>query len=723
MKIAKIFFLLLTVLMLSVIITFIGRAEEKDQPEFKISNNNLNIIDDLNIISLKSPSFIFVNEAVNRNSIGESVQKNYISYLEISDLHVSINRMALTIICISVLVILTATFFIIRLTNQIKNNQRSFVTPGLRGIVKILLLPLLLAIVGLIIYKFPEMIFYGTAWKSLEAGCYQTLMLSVVSVGIATILIYIYRILDFLYKRKGDMALFFAVLVSLVAGAGNALIIFTINETLSDEVSFNIYSLFVFMFGVVVYVGCSRIARSKLIKITSQMVYKLRMELINKILNTSLESKEKLDDGVIQATLNNDTETISTSPNLMVSLITASATIIFCFIYLSFINIATLIVCVVTIVIITFIYFVIIQSANKLLEEVRSMQNVFFASINNVINGFKELRLNAERRKDFEEDADQISDTYKTKRAKSALCFADAFALGRLMVNLTIGVVIFIFPLLFENLQVEDLRSYVFVLLFLMAPVNGVLNAIPQLVAVKVSWSRLNKLVNEITEERVYHGEKLEKISKISLEFRNVEYEYTSNNTEQFKIGPISYDFNSGEIIFITGGNGSGKSTLAKVITGLYRIKSGQILLNGQSISSECLEQKFSAIFGDFHLFDKLYGIDYELKNEEFQKYMKLMQLNEKIKLENGKFNTTSLSTGQRKRLALAISYLEDKPMYLFDEWTSDQDPGFRELFYKELLPELKRAGKCVIVITHDDRYFDVADKLIRMEWGRFYQE
>jgi len=98
---------------------------------------------------------------------------------------------------------------------------------------------------------------------------------------------------------------------------------------------------------------------------------------------------------------------------------------------------------------------------------------------------------------------------------------------------------------------------------------------------------------------------------------------------------------------------------------------------------------------------------------------MEIMQLNDKTTLEDGSFSTTDLSTGQRKRLALVISYLEDRPIYLFDEWAADQDPEFREFFYKELLPELKQRGKCVIAITHDDRYFDCADKLIKMEWGK----
>ncbi|MCB1035646.1 MAG: cyclic peptide export ABC transporter, partial [Acidobacteria bacterium] len=73
----------------------------------------------------------------------------------------------------------------------------------------------------------------------------------------------------------------------------------------------------------------------------------------------------------------------------------------------------------------------------------------------------------------------------------------------------------------------------------------------------------------------------------------------------------------------------------------------------------------------------------------------------------------------QRKRLALVTALLEDRPVYLFDEWAADQDPEFKEVFYHQLLPELKARGKTAIVISHDDRYYDVADRVVKLDTGR----
>lgn len=124
----------------------------------------------------------------------------------------------------------------------------------------------------------------------------------------------------------------------------------------------------------------------------------------------------------------------------------------------------------------------------------------------------------------------------------------------------------------------------------------------------------------------------------------------------------------------------------------------------------------YSTVFADFYLFDKLYGISYEGKETEIQRYLEILQLSDKVQIQDGKFSTTKLSTGQKKRLALLVTYLEDRYIYLFDEWATDQDPEFRLFFYDSLLPELKFKGKCVIAVTHDDRYFNLADRVIKMD-------
>ncbi|MFD4458988.1 ATP-binding cassette domain-containing protein [Nocardia sp. NPDC058480] len=188
-----------------------------------------------------------------------------------------------------------------------------------------------------------------------------------------------------------------------------------------------------------------------------------------------------------------------------------------------------------------------------------------------------------------------------------------------------------------------------------------------------------------------------------------------------FRLGPIDLVFEPGQITFIVGGNGSGKSTLAKLITGLYVPRSGSLSLNGERIDHDNIEwyrQNSSAVFTDFHLFEDYLGFDRPGIDAEVQRYLDELQIAHKVTVQDGRLSTVDLSQGQRKRLALLTALLEDRQIYVFDEWAADQEPRFRDVFYHEILTDLKRRGKTVIVITHDDRYFGCADQLVKLDLG-----
>lgn len=202
------------------------------------------------------------------------------------------------------------------------------------------------------------------------------------------------------------------------------------------------------------------------------------------------------------------------------------------------------------------------------------------------------------------------------------------------------------------------------------------------------------------------------------LAFRGVTFAYEAGvGGDGFRVGPLSFTLRRGEITFIVGGNGSGKSTLTRLLTGLIRRERGEILFDGVAQDMLAARDNFGAIFGDFHQFDRLYGYR-DAEPRQVQALLRRFGLEGITRYENGRFSTLALSTGQRKRLAMVVCLIEDKPVFVLDEWAADQDPGFREMYYRELLPELRRRGKTVIAVTHDDRYFDVADQVIKLERG-----
>ncbi len=651
---------------------------------------------------------------------------------DVKDLNKSTDKISILIIVTASLTIIATLFFIVKGLKEILKKERVFVKKGIKSVLKLSISLAFMVGLSYCIYLIPYILYQGLSWNFvftwLPISVKGALYLMYISIWI----IYIYAIFTGFYRKHGDKSLLILSILSIASGFGNALIIFTINIAINSDNNMKIKLLVYFILGIILYVYGQKIVRGKLIEITNGVVYSKRMEVVNSILKASYKKFEDIEKGRIETTLNNDTETMSRFANVVINGFTSVVTLICCFMYLGFINIYALLLSVIIILLITSVYYLVGRYANKVGEESRDLQNVFFKFINDLIGGFKELSLNFKKKNEFQQGMEISCDKYRIKRGQSALAFANMFVIGELLFTLAIGAIAILFPLILKNLEIENITSYVFILLYMIGPVHGILDTIPNLIEVKISVKRVNSLLEElaisegessseraVSEDEIASGVEVRGEKSVNLKLNEIEYVYDKSDENSFKVGPISYEFNSGEIIFITGGNGSGKSTLAKLITGLYKPSKGSIILNDIKVSEKMLSENYSAVFGDFYLFDKLYGIDYKKKEFEMKKYLEMLQLDKKVEIKDGKFSTTKLSTGQKKRLALLVTYLEDRPIYLFDEWAADQDPEFRLFFYDTLLPELKAKGKCVIAVTHDDRYFNLADKVIKMEFGK----
>jgi putative ATP-binding cassette transporter len=210
----------------------------------------------------------------------------------------------------------------------------------------------------------------------------------------------------------------------------------------------------------------------------------------------------------------------------------------------------------------------------------------------------------------------------------------------------------------------------------------------------------------------------------LRVEFSKAIFSYDPKNDDErsFTLGPLDLTVATGELVFIIGGNGSGKSTFVKLLTGLYLPQQGAVRLNDETIApttQDWYRQHFAAVFSDFFLFKKLLGLDPSLVASQAEGWLKTLRIEHKVTIQNGEYSTVNVSQGQRKRLALVTAMLEDRPFYVFDEWAADQDPQYKEVFYGELLPELRARGKGVIVVTHDDRYFHVGDRVLKLDEGK----
>jgi putative ATP-binding cassette transporter len=252
-----------------------------------------------------------------------------------------------------------------------------------------------------------------------------------------------------------------------------------------------------------------------------------------------------------------------------------------------------------------------------------------------------------------------------------------------------------------------------------------ILNSMPLMNRSSISIGNVEELGLSLVDGVSEYREAPAPVSDSSLqclEMVGATYAYRDERERRFMLGPIDLRFQPGEVVFLTGGNGSGKTTLAKLLSGLYHPISGELRWNGAKIIDNDLDdyrQHISAVFSEPHVFETLLGIDGANLDDRAAQYLDEFQLRETVAVKNGKFSTVNLSRGQRKRLALLTAFLENREVYLFDEWAADQDPTFKEIFYRHILADLKARRKAVIVISHDDHYYSLGDRIIKLDFGR----
>lgn len=525
-------------------------------------------------------------------------------------------------------------------------------------------------------------------------------------------------------KNKYIRNLPLIVILSLLSGAANAVVIFLITTSLFTNIRL-VYQVYFYALAFFIYIIGRKVIQTRLTTITFQIVYDLRMRLIDKVFLSTYQNFEKLDRGRVFATLNDDTGQIANSAGIVVGLITSVITAICAFVYLATIAFWATAVTLVVIIFIASLYGFVSGKARQYFEEARDTRNVYMGLLNGLLDGFKELSLRLNKKRQYRSDVEKTTMEFQNKMAMAIIRFINAFLIGESMLLIVLGAVSFAIPRLFPNISTFTLMSFIMILLYLIGPVNVILNSIPAIMQIRVSWNRVKEFERDVPANidpqkllasEVISGE-VERITAKDVEFR-----YESENKEDtFVVGPLDFEAKKGEITFIIGGNGSGKTTLAKLLTGLYLPAKGQVQIGGRNLADHEVGEYFSTVFSGYHLFEKLYDVDLSKigKKEQADKYLKMLNLDDKVQIGDVGFSTIDLSGGQRKRLALLQCYLEDAPIYLFDEVAADQDPEFRKFFYRTLLQKMKEEGKIIIAITHDDHYFDVADKIIKMDMGK----
>ncbi len=540
------------------------------------------------------------------------------------------------------------------------------------------------------------------------------------------------------FSRKAPNIVFLSIVLGALAGASYAFLIpILLNSIAPGSAGFatvdsGVYTFLGIEIAEVRFAAlflsvCSLIllaqtfASVMLSRVAMEVTTELRVKMYERISNASIATLEKIGFSRLIASLTADVQRIVMGgrvlPDVMINAVTLSSMLFFLFVLNS--EVFWFVLKAIGFGVVT--YQIPMFFGNKHFVRSRVKLDGLQESIRGLIYGAKELKLNKKRRDSFFKElllANEYDVLKSSKRGFTILSAAQNY--GNLLNFFVIGVVAFIF-VNYHSVAKQELAGVIMTLLYVIGPVAILMNFTPQIVVARVSLNRVKELLRQMPEENV--SEAIEEVAPWrALRFSDVEFQYRGeDNRGGFKVGPIDMEIRRGEVTFIVGGNGSGKSTLSKLVTLHYLPEAGGISFDGVWIDDSNLSnyrQGISAIYSDYYLFDRLLGLD-ETDIETAQAYLKALELDKKVTITGSKFSTLSLSDGQKKRLALLVAFLEDKDLYLFDEWAADQDPTFKRVFYRGILPELKRKGKAVVVISHDDRYFDAADQILVMEEGK----
>lgn len=543
-----------------------------------------------------------------------------------------------------------------------------------------------------------------------------------------------------LFRRNWKTVVASATMGSLAGSSFSVLIIGLINRQLQADLPRDPWVPALYLLFIVAYFALSAWSEYLLLALAHSELHELRLRFSRRILSMPLRSLEQVGAPRLLATLTEDIERVTHAVRQVPTIFIAGSMILGAGAYAAWLSWQLFLGTTVLMALGVGLYQFPLRKL-RLLDRywirLRDHWDKLIHHFHALTHGTKELLIHRGRREMFfdmclKETSERLRDDGIRGKAIQGLFFRAGDALWLLI----LGVLLFVVPEL-TSLGHDVLTGYLMVGLVLVSPVGTLINWGPNFGEAKVGLDRLKALGVELEGPRTaptegtqaflapsHSGNSLggQPVGAALLSLAGVRYRYRRDfDDEEFTLGPLDLEIREGETLFVTGGNGAGKTTLLKLICGLYVPDAGRILWRGEEVTDQNRETYrgfFSVVFSDFYLFDALFGLESYGLEERAHQYLRQLHLHGKVTVKDGRFSTVDLSQGQRKRLALLTAYLEDRPIYIFDEWAADQDRTFKEVFYRQLLPDLAARGKTVIVISHDDAWYGTADRLVKLQNG-----
>lgn len=518
--------------------------------------------------------------------------------------------------------------------------------------------------------------------------------------------------------RLAFIAVMAASLANALLGVG---VIAFINQRLIAGAADSLSALPVFFGLIALLLVIALAAQLGLTVLGHHFVYGLRTRLVKQILDTDIARLEAIGSAALLASLSADIRNVTIAfvrlPELVQGVVLTLASVA----YLGWLSWPILLITAAWILVTLAVGAWLVRRVYAHLNTVREAEDALYSDYETILHGRKELALNRARAADvYHRRFEYHARTYRAHVIRADTYHLSANNWANIMMLGAIGLVFFLANTLgWANNATA--ATYALTLLFLRTPMIQAVGALPTLLNAQVAFNKLAGLA--LAPARPGFEAAATGPTWHQLILRDIGFDYAGGG---FSIGPIDLTLTRGELVFIIGGNGSGKTTFARLLTGLTAPTRGTIRLDDTPIDPADRTRLcglFSAVFTDFHLFDRLLGNDGQDADETLVRdWLARLGLADKLSRAGMQLLDTQLSQGQRKRVALLAALAEQRDILLLDEWAADQDPAFRRVFYQELLPAFAAAGHTVIAISHDDHYFEHADRLLEMRAGRLHE-
>lgn len=512
------------------------------------------------------------------------------------------------------------------------------------------------------------------------------------------------------------------LVLAMLSGLSNAAVLATINAAAAaTERGVETRSLVILVLAIAIYSISQKALMMEAAQLTETTISGLRKRFVERLQSAALRDVEKLDRSVLYSSVSAEMQVLSDSSYTAIIVLQAMVLLAVTVLYLAFLSLTALLLAGLFSGIATVIHIARRRQMYERLAATFQLENRMLDGFTDFVDGFKEVKLNLARSAELASGLRGLSNRAAETRLQMRKLFATDFVASQVAFFLLTGLMVFVVPLI-GSADHETIVKTTTSSLFLIGPITTIFAGLPVIQRLNAAaenilamQERLGKLGRDTT------GPASAPSSFETIGLREASFTYDSGEDGGFKVGPIDLTAKRGQVLFITGGNGSGKSTLLKLLTGLYQPTSGEILLDDKPVQGADIlgyRELFAAIFSDNHLFRQLYGVP-EIDPAEADRLFELMELAQKTRIIDRSFETVALSSGQRKRLAMIALMLEHRPICIFDEWAADQDPQFRQKFYRTIIPYLAAQGKTIVAVTHDERYFDVADRRIHLAEGQ----